>query len=112
MVGMEGVEPPRLTALEPKSSVSASSTTSPADCLFYMTKARIKPKIAKITHIIVSFWFPFLNAMYERTQKIIGDSIKKALPTSKPAGIKHTIRNILKKVSFRMLFIGFFLCKY
>ena len=55
MVGMEGVEPPRLTALEPKSSVSASSTTSPADCLFYMTKARIKPKIAKITHIIVSF---------------------------------------------------------
>jgi hypothetical protein len=77
-----------------------------------MTKARIKPKIAKITHIIVSFWFPFLNAMYERTQKIMGDSIKKALPTSKPAGIKHTIRNILKKVSFRMLFIGFFLCKH
>ena len=55
MVGMEGVEPPRLTALEPKSSVSASSTTSPVDCLFYMTKARIKPKTAKITHIIVSF---------------------------------------------------------
>ena len=52
MVGMEGVEPPRLTALEPKSSVSASSTTSPVDCLFYMTKARIKPKTAKISHII------------------------------------------------------------
>ena len=55
MVGMEGVEPPRLSALEPKSSVSASSTTSPVDCLFYMTKASIKPKMAKITHIIVSF---------------------------------------------------------
>ena len=55
MVGMEGVEPPRLTALEPKSSVSASSTTSPAETLFYMTKARIKPKTAKINHIIASF---------------------------------------------------------
>ena len=52
---MEGVEPPRLSALEPKSSVSASSTTSPVDWIFYMTKARIKPKIAKIIHIIVSF---------------------------------------------------------
>ena len=29
MVGMEGVEPPRLTALVPKTSVSTSSTTSP-----------------------------------------------------------------------------------
>ena len=63
LVGMEGVEPPRLTALEPKSSVSASSTTSPVDCLFYMTNASIKPKTAKITHIIVSFWLPFLKAM-------------------------------------------------
>ena len=35
MVGMEGVEPPRLTALEPKSSVSASSTTSPAVFILY-----------------------------------------------------------------------------
>ena len=42
MVGMEGVEPPRLTALEPKSSVSASSTTSPAESLFYITKALCK----------------------------------------------------------------------
>ena len=29
MVGMEGIEPPRLTALVPKTSVSTSSTTSP-----------------------------------------------------------------------------------
>ena len=42
MVGMEGVEPPRLTALEPKSSVSASSTTSPAESLFYITKVLCK----------------------------------------------------------------------
>ena len=55
MVGMEGVEPTRLTAPGSKPGVSTSSTTSPVDCLFYMTKARIKPKTAKITHIIVSF---------------------------------------------------------
>jgi len=28
-----------------------------------MTNASIKPKTAKITHIIVSFWLPFLKAM-------------------------------------------------
>ena len=57
---MEGVEPPRLTALEPKSSVSASSTTSPEEFVFYMTKAINKAIIANITHIIDSELFDFL----------------------------------------------------
>ena len=95
MVGMEGVEPPRLTALEPKSSVSASSTTSPAETLFYMTKARIKPKTAKISHIIASFWLPFLKAIYERIQKIIGETSKNALPINITAGTKQTIKKTL-----------------
>ena len=60
MVGMEGVEPPRLTALEPKSSVSASSTTSPDEIVFYMTKAINSAIIAKTTHIIDSELLDFL----------------------------------------------------
>ena len=32
MVGMEGIEPPRLAALGSKPSVSTSSTTSPKTC--------------------------------------------------------------------------------
>ena len=95
MVGMEGVEPPRLTALEPKSSVSASSTTSPAETLFYMTKARIKPKTAKINHIIASFLLPFLKAIYERIQKITGETSKNALPINITAGTKQTIKKTL-----------------
>ena len=35
MVGMEGVEPPRLAALGSKPSVSTSSTTSPGLCIIY-----------------------------------------------------------------------------
>jgi hypothetical protein len=35
MVGMEGVEPPRLAALGSKPSVSTSSTTSPGICIIY-----------------------------------------------------------------------------
>ena len=39
MVGMEGVEPPRLSALGSKPSVSTSSTTSPEEKeLYYRIK--------------------------------------------------------------------------
>ena len=48
MVGMEGVEPPRLTALEPD------------EIVFYMTKAINSAIIAKITHIIDSELLDFL----------------------------------------------------
>ena len=36
MVGMEGVEPPRLAALGSKPSVSTSSTTSPLEKALYI----------------------------------------------------------------------------
>ena len=36
MVGMEGVEPPRLAALGSKPSVSTSSTTSPDSSIIYI----------------------------------------------------------------------------
>ena len=36
MVGMEGVEPPRLAALGSKPSVSTSSTTSPLEVALYI----------------------------------------------------------------------------
>ena len=35
LVGMEGVEPPRLAALGSKPSVSTSSTTSPGNGIIY-----------------------------------------------------------------------------
>ena len=95
MVGMEGVEPPRLAALGSKPSMSTSSITSPAETLFYMTKARIKPKTAKINHIIASFWLPFLKAIYERIQKITGETSKNALPINITAGTKQTIKKTL-----------------
>ena len=42
MVRMEGLEPPRLSALEPKSSVSTNSTTS-ATCLYYKLDNNLCP---------------------------------------------------------------------
>ena len=39
MVGMEGVEPPHLSALGSKPSVSTSSTTSPKKLLAFIKKA-------------------------------------------------------------------------
>ena len=37
MVRLEGVEPPRLTALDPKSSVSTSSTTGASEVMLIVS---------------------------------------------------------------------------
>ena len=51
LVRMKGVEPPRLAALDPKSSVSTSSTTSANGCanifFFYASKNYLKTFLQK-----------------------------------------------------------------